>query len=226
MLRDLGRRLGRGGPPPSAEPAEPVEVRATPRLDVTVYTDVAILRGSLEFDGVDRLTDALNAADSFLLTEVDVEALADGATTHAPVLRVARDDVVAVAAGGPRGDLSRRVRTQAHVVVIHSGPYELHGRVHALAGADPVSSLKRRRVMVPLTFAQVGVAIRGRPRSIAVDLLIVNRDLIDVIGEPHDVPVPPRTPPPAPSPEAPSPPERPTGGPGTTGRRPPRARAT
>jgi hypothetical protein len=224
MLRDLGRRLGLGGPAPSAEPVEPMEAPAAPRLDITAYTDVAILHGRLEFDGVDRLTDALNAADSFLLTEVDVEALADGATTHAPVLRVTRDELVAVAAGGPRGDLSRRVRTQAHAVVIHSGPYELHGRVHALAGADPVSSLKRRRVMVPLTFAQVGVTIGGRSRSIAVDLLIVNRDLIDVIGEPQDVPVAPRTPPPAPTAEVPSSPGTPTRGPRTAGRRTPRAR--
>lgn len=197
---------------------------AAPRLDITAYTDVAILRGRLEFDGVDRLTDALNAAESFLLTEVDVEALADGATTHAPVLRVTRDELVAVAAGGPRGDLSRRVRTQAHAVVIHSGPYELHGRVHALAGADPVSSLKRRRVMVPLTFAHVGVAIGGRPRSMAVDLLIINRDLIDVIGEPQDVAPAPRTPPPAPPDEVPSSPGTATSGPGRPGRRTPRAR--
>jgi hypothetical protein len=229
MLRDLGRRLGRGGSPPSAEPVEPVESPGAPRLDITAYTDVAILRGRLEFDGVDRLTDALNAADSFLLTEVSVEALADGATTHAPMLRVTRDELVAVAASGPRGDLSRRVRTQAHEVIIQSGPYELHGRVHALAGADPVSSLKRRRVMVPLTLAQVGVAIAGRPRSIAVDLLIVNRDLIDAIGASQDVPVAPRPLPPAAPLESPPPIESPpptataTRGP-AAGRRTPRAR--
>jgi len=191
VLRDLGRRLGRGGLPPTTEPDEPVEPLPPPQLDVTAYTDPAVLRGHLEFSGVDRLTDALNAADSFLLADVEVEALADGAVTHAAVVRVARDDLVAMAAGGPRGDPSRRVRTQAQAVTIQSGPYALTGRVHALAGADPIGSLKRRRVMVPLTEAQVVFAVAGRPRFDSMDLLIINRDLIDVIQGPQDGSAPP-----------------------------------
>ena len=194
MLRDLGRRLGRGGPPPTTEPDDPVEPPPPPPLDVTAYTDAAVLRGHLKFIGVARLTDALNAADSFLLTEVETETLGDGAVTEAAVVRVARDDLVAVAAGGPRGDPSRRVRTQAQPVTIQSGPYELTGHVHALAGADPIGSLKRRRVMVPLTAAQVVFAVAGRPRFDSMDLLIINRDLIDVIHGPHDAPAAPAGP--------------------------------
>jgi len=188
VLRDIGRRLGRGGPPPSTEPDDPVEPPPAPQLEVVAYTDSAVLQGHLEFPGADRLTDALNAADSFLMTEVEAEALSDGAVTHQAVLRVARDDLVAAAAGGPRGDLSRRVRTQAQPVIIQSGPYELTGRVHALAGADPIGSLKRRRVMVPLTSAQVVFAVAGRPRFASMELLIVNRDLIDAIHGPHEAP--------------------------------------
>lgn len=191
MLRDLGRRLGRGGLPPSTEPDDPVEPPLAPQLDITAYTDSAILQGHLAFDGIDRLTDALNAADSFLLTEVEAESLSDGALTNAAVVRVARDDLVAMAAGGPRGDPSRRVRTQAQPVTIQSGPYELTGRVHALAGADPIGSLKRRRVMVPLTFAHVAFTVAGRPRYASMDLLIINRDLIDVIHGPHEEPAAP-----------------------------------
>lgn len=194
MLRDLGRRLGRGGPPPTTEPDGPVEPPPAPQLDVVAYTDPAVLRGHLDFSGVDRLTDALNAADSFLLTDVQLEALADGTVTEAAVVRVARDDLVAMAAGGPRGDPTRRVRTQAQPVFIESGPYTLNGRVHALAGADPIGSLKRRRVMVPLTAAQAVFAVAGRPRFDSMDLLIINRDLIDVIHGPQDPPAAPTTP--------------------------------
>ncbi|HTS14788.1 MAG TPA: hypothetical protein VMH24_03915 [Candidatus Sulfotelmatobacter sp.] len=188
MLRDLGRRLGRGAEPPSPDPAPDAAVEpAPPQLEVTAYTDTAVLVGHLAFEAVDRLTDALNAADSFLLTEVTTESLDDGSTSLAAVLRVARDDVVAIAASGPRGDPSRRVRTQAQPVTIQSGPYELTGRVHALAGADPIGSLKRRRVMVPLTLAHVAFTVAGRPRFASMELLIINRDLIDAIhgqGEP------------------------------------------
>jgi hypothetical protein len=162
-----------------------------PQLDAVAYTDAAVVRGRLEFAGLDRLTEALNAADSFLLTDAEVESLADGAVTQAAVMRVARDDLVAMAAGGPRGDPTRRVRTQAQPVVIESGPYQLTGRVHALAGADPIGSLKRRRVMVPLTAAEVVFAVAGRPRFDSMDLLIINRDLIDVIHGPHDAPAAP-----------------------------------
>lgn len=191
MLRDLGRRLGRGEPPPTTEPDDPVEPPPAPQQEVVAYTDPAVLRGRLDFSGVDRLTDALNAADSFLLTDVRLEALGDGAVTQAAVVRVARDDLVAMAAGGPRGDPARRVRTQAQPVVIQSGPYELTGRVHALAGADPIGSLKRRRVMVPLTAAQVAYAVADRPRFDSMELLIINRDLIDVIHGPPDTVAPP-----------------------------------
>jgi hypothetical protein len=194
VLRDLGKRLGRGGLPPITEPDEPVEPPPAPQLVVVAYTDSAVLQGHLEFAGIDRLTEALNAADSFLLTDVQIESLADGAVTQAAVARVARDDLVAMAAGGPRGDPSRRVRTQAQPVTIQSGPYELIGRVHALAGADPIGSLKRRRVMVPLTAAQVVFAVAGRPRFDSMDLLIINRDLIDVIHGPHDAPAAPGAP--------------------------------
>jgi len=79
-------------------------------------------------------------------------------------------------------------------VVIQSGPYELTGRVHALAGADPIGSLKRRRVMVPLTAAQAAFAVAGRPRFDSMDLLIINRDLIDAIHGPHDAPAAPAAP--------------------------------
>jgi len=180
--------------PPITEPDDPVEPPPAPQLDVVAYTDMAVMRGHLEFAGIDRLTDALNAADSFLLTDVQVESLGDGAVTHAAVAQVARDDLVAIAAGGPRGDPTRRVRTQAQPVVIQSGPYELTGRVHALAGADPIGSLKRRRVMVPLTAAQAAFAVAGRPRFDSMDLLIINRDLIDAIHGPHDAPAAPAAP--------------------------------
>lgn len=147
------------------------------------YTDELVLHGFLAW-GDDRLTDALNAAESVLLTDVEVEHLADGTRATMPQLRVARDELAAVAAEGPRGDPARRVRTQAQPVLIRSGPYEIRGRVHALAGADPIGSLRRRRPMVPLTMATIGFTVGGQPRSVAADLLIINRDLIDLLGGP------------------------------------------
>ena len=52
--------------------------------------------------------------------------------------------------------------------------------------------------MVPLTAAQVVFAVAGRPRFDSMDLLIINRDLIDVIHGPHDAPAAPGGPPAAP----------------------------
>ena len=71
-------------------------------------------------------------------------------------------------------------------MAIRSGPYEIGGRVHALAGADPVGSLRRRRPMVPLTVAHLSFSVGGRPRVVVAEVLIINRDLIDVVQGPHD----------------------------------------
>jgi hypothetical protein len=180
VFRHLGRRFGRGLDPIAA----PLEAGDAPApLPVVAYTDELVARGLLAWDG-DRLTDALNAAESLLLTDVVVERLADGTTATMSHMRVARDELAAVAADGPRGDPARRVRTQAQPVLIRSGPYEIKGRVHALAGADPIGSLRRRRPMVPLTMATIGFAVGGQPRFVDTDLLIINRDLIDLLGGP------------------------------------------
>jgi hypothetical protein len=124
-----------------------------------------------------RLTDFLNATAELRLRDARLESLADGHVMETPELTVARDELCAVVASGPRGDVARRLRTRATQVVVDLGPYHIVGAIHGTPASDPLSGVLRRAAWVPLT--DVTVTYRRGPDSVSDDVatLLVNRNL-------------------------------------------------
>jgi hypothetical protein len=185
MIESLGRRLrvvfGR-----AAAPAEPVDdrprasARATQQVEFVAYGEDCILSGMVRMQA-DRLTDMLNDHDEYLLVDVLAEGLTEERAMEVTEVLVRRDELILVHAAGPRGNQDRRHRTRSHPVAIQAGPYHLRGYLHALPGADPVQSIRRRRAMVPLTDAWIEFpSVAGRQRR-RVGTVVVNREQIDWI---------------------------------------------
>jgi hypothetical protein len=136
----------------------------------------------------DRLTDLLNDHEELHLLNVMVENLVDGSTVGADEAIVRRADLVAVRASGPRGEASRRAATQAHPVLVESGPYRIGGHVHAAPGLGPARRIRGREPMIPLTEAWIEYTSGSEGRRRRVGTIIVNRDLasrIDPVAEPE-----------------------------------------
>jgi len=127
--------------------------------------------------GDGRLTDFLNATPELRIRDARLESLADGHVMETPELTVARDELCAVVASGPRGDAARRLRTHATRVVADLGPYQIVGLVHGTPASDPLWAALRRAAWVPLTDATV--AYRRGPDSVSDDVatLLVNRNV-------------------------------------------------
>ncbi len=89
-------------------------------------------------------------------------ALEDGRSIPAQELWVAREELLAVRASGPRGNPGRRSRTRPYPVMLQSGPYRIHGYLHGPPGADPIRQLARRKPMVPLTEAWIMYQAAGQ----------------------------------------------------------------
>ena len=131
--------------------------------------------------GDGRLTDFLNATPELYLREARLESLADGHLTETIELTVARDELCAVVASGPRGDLARRLRTHTTRVEMNLGPYQIVGLVHGTPASEPLGVAFRRAPWVPLTEATV--TYRRGPDSISDDVpaLLINRNLASSI---------------------------------------------
>jgi hypothetical protein len=129
----------------------------------------------------DRLTDMLNGYEEYVLVDVLAESLSDGRVVETPEIVVARNDLYAVEASGPRGDGARRLRTREHAIGLKLGPYLVEGQLHAVLGVDPLSAVRRRAPMVPLTQAWIGYEAAGTKRLHDAATLVVNRDVTDWI---------------------------------------------
>jgi len=161
-----------------------VEHAARPRgplLDVTVYAADCRVVGRLELLA-DRLTDFLNAREEVVLRDVWVESLGEGLAAELRELSVAREEIFAVTAGGPRGLVSRRRRVRPHPITMTLGPYAVRGEVHALPGADPFARFRERGGMVPLTGATVSYETPAGPQRDHSDTLLVRADAITWMG--------------------------------------------
>ncbi|MEO8463183.1 MAG: hypothetical protein ABI555_08220 [Chloroflexota bacterium] len=131
--------------------------------------------------GAERLSDALNAHEEYVLQDVMLAALDDGRTTASRELRVRRDEILAIRATGPRGNLARRSRTRPSPVTLQTGPYTIHGYLHGPPGADAVRQINRRNTMVPMTEAWIEYLAAGDTHRARVGSLIINHDLLDWI---------------------------------------------
>lgn len=185
MIESLGRRLrfvfGRTAGPAEVVDEQPQDrARPTQQVEFVAYGEDCLLSGMVRME-TDRLTDMLNDHDEYLLVDVLVESLTEERAVEVKEVLVRRDELLLIHATGPRGDQDRRHRTRSHPVAIQMGPYHIRGYLHALPGADPVQSIRRRKPMVPLTDAWIEFpSATGRQRR-RVGAVVVNREQIDWI---------------------------------------------
>ncbi len=170
-------------------------------IELDAYAADCRLFGLVDL-GDGRLTDFLNATPELRIRDARLESLADGHVMETSELTVARDELCAVVASGPRGDAGRRLRTHTTRVVVDLGPYQIVGSVHGTPASDPLGVALRRAAWVPLT--DVTVTYRRGLDSVSDDVatVLVNRNVASSfrVVEEASVVLPweaPRTPPPA-----------------------------
>jgi hypothetical protein len=130
----------------------------------------------------ERLTDLLNGGQRVIVRDARLESLVDGHVVTAPLAEVARDELYAVVAHGPRGSRQQRIRTAKHRMRVDLGPYVVLGNLHSPPDADPVGDVLRRDVMVPLTNATIAYSVAGRQEAEDVGTIIINRTLAEWIS--------------------------------------------
>jgi hypothetical protein len=192
VTQSIGRRLrvvfqrsgdseDGAGLPGGAAPARSL----LPLLEFVAYAEDCVLYGRVRL-AAERLTDMLNTHDEFELVDVMVERLDDRGAIEVKEVLVRRDELLLVHATGPRGNVARRTRTREHPLAVRIGPYEVRGSLHAFPGHDPLTTILRRRPMVPMTDAWVDYAAGGERRRRRVGALIVNREQIDTVAHAVD----------------------------------------
>jgi hypothetical protein len=153
-----------------------------PEVEFVAYSTSERLSGRIRLDSA-RLTDMLNAHREYVLIDALAERLPEGGSMVVPEILIARHELALVRVGGPRGDRALRVPTTRHHLVLRSGRYNIAGRLHSIAGADPLAALRARDPMVPLTDATIlfrqGKDIVEEPAG----TIVVNRDLVEWVRE-------------------------------------------
>jgi hypothetical protein len=135
------------------------------------------VHGQVEF-GEGRLSDQLKRTPELHLRDARLEDLGDGQVVAMSKLKVALDELCAVVATGPRGDVARRLNTQTARVEVEVGPYRIVGWVHGTPGFDPVASVLRRGTWVPLTEVSIRYRRGADDVSEEVETLLVNSHLM------------------------------------------------
>ncbi|HEY7524917.1 MAG TPA: hypothetical protein VH813_00770 [Candidatus Limnocylindrales bacterium] len=184
--RSLRLVLRRG----ASETAESVaETPAVPSdVEFVAYAEDCLVTGRIALSA-ERLTDLLNAHDEYALVNVVVSGLEDGRELEVPEVTLLRDDLLIAQANEPRGNAGRRRATRKYGVAMQVGPYLLRGFLHALPGSDAVSSLGRRKTMVPLTDVWVDFVSAGEPQHRHLSTAIVNQERIEWVVEDGGEPV-------------------------------------
>jgi hypothetical protein len=150
-------------------------------IDFIGFAGDCTITGQMTMFG-DRLTDFLNGQERFHLHKVEFESLEDGHRLEMDGLSIAREDLLAVVATGPRGSLEQRVSLKTDRCHVSIGPYLILGCLHTEPGADPVASVQERDPMVPLSGATIAYEVAGAIVARDVGAIIVNRLLVDWIS--------------------------------------------
>jgi hypothetical protein len=130
-----------------------------------------------------RLSDQLNRTNELHIRDVRIEDLIDGHMVEMPELVVAHEELCAVIAAGPRGDVARRLTTRTARVEIETGPYRVEGWVHGPPGGNPFASVLRRGTWVPLTQTVVTYRRGDEDAWERIATLLVNRHLMRLFRE-------------------------------------------
>ena len=141
------------------------------------YAVDCLLTGAMEFGG-GRLSDQLDTVLLSPLRDARLEDLADGHVVEVPELALEPDELCAVVAQEPRGDLLRRLHTRTARVRAEAGPYQLEGTVHGTPASEPLALALRRDSWVPMTDATVMYRRGNEDASDDVEVLLVNRHLL------------------------------------------------
>jgi hypothetical protein len=147
-------------------------------VDLVAFAPHGRLSGRIRLDRA-RLSDMLNEHDEFKLVGVLAMHLPEGQSRVIRELVITRPELYLVHAGGPRGDRAQRTPTVPRAITVRCGPYSVTGDVHSPPGIDPLRFFQRRQVMVPLTDAVVEYRGARGPVQETVDVVVVNRDLVD-----------------------------------------------
>jgi hypothetical protein len=150
-------------------------------IDFIGFAGDCTITGQMTMFG-DRLTDFLNGQERFHLHQVEFESLEDGHRLTVDGLSIAREDLLAVVATGPRGSEHQRVSLKTDRCHVSVGPYLILGRLHTERGLDPIASVEGREPMVPLTGATIAYEVAGTIVARDVGAIIVNRLLVDWIS--------------------------------------------
>jgi hypothetical protein len=145
-------------------------------LDFAGYAADCRVFGHID-PGDRRLSDVLNATAQLRIVNARLEALADGHVVELPDITIERDELYAVVASGPRGDVTRRLRTITTRVTADVGAYHVEGDVHGTPASDPLSAALRRAAWIPLTSVTITYSLAGSEIQDALPTLLVNRTL-------------------------------------------------
>jgi hypothetical protein len=146
-------------------------------VEIDAYAADCRVYGQVELDA-DRLSDQLDRTLELLIQDARLQDLADGHVVAMPELTIARDELCAVVASGPRGDAARRLHTQTTRVEVEVGPYRIEGRVHGTSTSEPLGWVLRQVAWVRLTEATVMYRCGADDVSEEMATLLVNRHLM------------------------------------------------
>ena len=161
-------------------PSEPDSVTDAPLVAFDAFLTDHRVYGWIRLTA-DRLTDVLNSPAELTLVNVQLERLPGGRLEWHESLVLDRDRLLAVRAGGPRGDPGRREHLRLHPLVVQTGPYLIGGFLHARPGIGPRDEIDRRPSMVPLSLGWLEYWIAGRRRAQWPGTIIFNRGLVDAL---------------------------------------------
>jgi hypothetical protein len=145
-------------------------------IDFTGFAGDCLITGKLDLRAP-RLTDQLNADPLVHLVDVELEDLDNARRVTSPDFTIARSQLCAVRATGPRGSRALRIATAPHRLRAQIGPYTILGRLHERVGIDPLASFEERDLMVPLTDATIAFMVGGVLDVRDWSTLVINREL-------------------------------------------------
>lgn len=166
-------------------PFEPESVVDAPLISFDAFSTDQRIFGWVRLSA-DRLTDLLNAHEEIALDNAKVEQLSNPGVAWIDSMAITRQQLIAVRAGGPHGDPAKRQRTRLHRLDVRAGSYRMGGNLHARPGVAPLTEIRDRPTMIPLSSAWLEYWLDGRRVSQWVGTILFNRDRaesIDVVGE-------------------------------------------
>jgi hypothetical protein len=150
-----------------------------PPIDFRGYSGDCLIHGRLVVPSEVRLTDFLNTADAFPVSDASLYALEDGRAVPVGEQQLDPADLWAVEptdTGVTPWHADLHISTRSVQVEIDLTPYHVTGYLHGVQTGDPLANVHRRRRMIPLTDAVITFKSAGHEMTRETKVLIVNRE--------------------------------------------------